>query len=73
MEHVKAGAEEQGYLVERTGMSDPWWTGRGAVFTKDSVDALRLARQRDAETIIRTLTCLSGCVSTHHTWTKAGA
>jgi hypothetical protein len=73
MEQVKAGADEQGYLVERTGASDPWWTGRGAVFTKDSVDALRLARQRDGDTIIQTLTCLSGCVVTPHVWTKAGA
>lgn len=64
-------ADERGWLIEREGVALPFWTGRGAVFTRDSVDALRMARQRDAETVISNLTCLSGCKATEHTWSKA--
>ena len=65
---MKAGAVERGWLIEREGAAHKWWTGRGGTFTNDSEEGLRLARQRDAETIVQTLTCLSGCVATEHTW-----
>lgn len=59
----------KGWLVERVNAGEgKWWTGNGAAFTDNSVDALQLLRQQDAVTIIRGHTCLGGCIATEHVW-----
>lgn len=59
----------KGWLIERVNSADgKWWTGNGAQFTNDSVNALQMVRQRDADVLIYGHTCLGGCVATEHVW-----
>jgi hypothetical protein len=56
---------EVGWLIERKGEA-LWWTGSG--FSADSLQAIRFARQVDAERMMKHLRRAGDLVATEHEW-----